>query len=361
MERMKNFRRQRSEFKILLFFAFFSLLPDHLANAHPQLQGKRIERILFGSCAHQDRDQNFWKSILEKHPQVCLLIGDNIYGDSEDPEVLRRKYGQLSAQPSFQRLRENCHLLATWDDHDFGLNDAGSELKIKKESKEAFLEFLKTPADSPRRKHEGVYDSEILGAGDETVQIILLDTRTFRTELKVVSNSKRRSGYDYLPNVEPGATLLGEAQWAWLEGELNKPARLRLLVSSIQLASDEAPKEKWANFPKEEERLFALLRKTNATGVVVLSGDAHFAELSVLPNAIGYPLFDFTASGFNVGEVNWYPPQPNRNRVAIMSTGSNFGMLEIDWKAPEPQIGFFIYHASGDLYFRQYFPLNRLK
>ena len=58
-----------------------------------------IQRIAFGSCAHQDKPQPIWKSIAAAKPDVFLFLGDNIYGDSEDIAVIRRKYDQLNAIP----------------------------------------------------------------------------------------------------------------------------------------------------------------------------------------------------------------------------------------------------------------------
>ena len=71
------------------------------------------------------------------------MIGDNIYGDSEDVAVLREKYGMLGAEPGFQTLRMQTPVLATWDDHDYGINDGGAEFVSKVESQKAFNDFLK--------------------------------------------------------------------------------------------------------------------------------------------------------------------------------------------------------------------------
>jgi len=42
---------------------------------------------------------------------------------------------------SFQQLKKVTQFFATWDDHDFGRNDAGRHYPFKKESKEIFLSF----------------------------------------------------------------------------------------------------------------------------------------------------------------------------------------------------------------------------
>ncbi|MDO8971728.1 MAG: alkaline phosphatase D family protein, partial [Saprospiraceae bacterium] len=116
-------------------------------------------RIAFGSCASQDRPQPILDSAAAYRPDLFIWLGDNIYGDTKDMDVLRAKYAKLAAKPEFQRLKKATRFLATWDDHDFGWNDSGRHYSFKKESREIFLDFWEEPANSPRRKHEGIYTS----------------------------------------------------------------------------------------------------------------------------------------------------------------------------------------------------------
>jgi alkaline phosphatase D len=250
-----------------------------------------------------------------------------------------------------------------WDDHDYGKNDAGVEYPKKVESQQILLDFLGVAKDSPRRTQKGVYHSEIYGPVGKRVQIILLDGRYHRSALK-------RGGFDpvfrytpYIPVTDPSATLLGEEQWKWLEEQLKKPAELRLIGSGIQLISEEHPFEKWANIPAEREKLLKLIKETKAEGVVILSGDRHLAELSMLPPAEGpgYPLYDVTSSGLNQADKNWRAPEKNRHRVASMAYGDNFGMILIDWTAEDPKISLQVRDVEGDITIQQKFPLSLLK
>jgi alkaline phosphatase D len=91
----------------------------------------------------------------------------------------------------------------------------------------------------------------------------------------------------YVPNPDPSKTILGEDQWRWLAEPLKVPAEVRLLVSSIQVVAEDHGWEKWMNFPHERERLFTLICDAGAEGLIVLSGDRHLAELSMMDAGLG--------------------------------------------------------------------------
>lgn len=307
-----------------------------------------LTRIGFGSCVHQDKPQPVWDAVHAAKPEVFLLLGDNIYGDSPDMAVLKRKYAQAKAVPGYKRLFDTCKVLGTWDDHDYGDNDAGADWGPKQEAKELFCEFFNLPADHPVRSREGVYHSATFGPAGKRVQVILLDGRYFRSATK--RGPRRPDGITpYVPNTDADATVLGAAQWTWLEEQLRQPAEVRLLCSGTQVVSEEHPFESWANFPREREKLVQLIRDTKANGVVVLSGDRHLGELSVLTESTPYPLFDLTASGLNQANKGWRAPERNRHRVAGMPAGDHFGMVTIDWSGDDPRVALSLRDEDGEV------------
>jgi alkaline phosphatase D len=264
--------------------------------------------------------------------------------------VLKNKYGQLAADRGFQRLTQTCPIIATWDDHDYGADDAGEEYPKRVESQQIFLDFFAEPADSVRRRTPGIYDAKIVGPPGRRVQIILLDTRYFRGPLKLKPRRPgERRGDRYLPNPNREVSLLGVAQWKWLEEQLKKPAEVRIVGSSIQVITDDHDSEHWSQLPHERERLFKLIRDTPAAGVFFISGDVHRGELTTMDGGVGYPLFDLTASGLNRGHPGWRFDRPSRHRIGTMQWGNHFGMIVLDWDREEPRIRFQIIDEEGDI------------
>lgn len=289
-------------------------------------------KIAFGSCARQSDTLAIFDTIVANHPSHFIFLGDNIYGDTEDMELLKAKYQLLEAHTGFQHLRDSTIVWATWDDHDFGQNDAGKNYPKKEESKEIFLDFFREPESSERRNHPGIYTSYMLEQDGLKIKVILLDTRTFRDELSPYDNSLAydsayQYGLDYTPTYFRYKTLLGKEQWSWLKDELEEPADIRILCSSIQMSHSYNGYESWTNFPIELKRFQKLLRKTKTNGLFVISGDVHYGELSVLSTKGNYPIYDLTSSGLS---SKWHMATPNTHRIAGPVMENNFGMLTFD-------------------------------
>lgn len=298
-------------------------------------QSKALQRIHFGSCIKQNNPSPIFQTILADQPELFLMIGDNIYADTEDMEEMKAKYAKLNTDPGFSMLRASCPVLATWDDHDYGRNDAGSDYAKRKESQEIFLNFWGDPPSSSRRHREGVYDAYVMGPKGKRVQLILLDTRYFRGPL---TKGERRVAGPYYPNTDPAIPMLGEAQWKWLKEELLKPADLRVIVSSIQFIAEAAGQETWSNLPAERQRMLNLIMETKAEGVLFISGDRHWADLSVQKDLVPYPIYDVTSSSLNQPHPRGSPSDNKYRALKKTFHHANFGVLKLDWEAKDPKI-----------------------
>ena len=299
-----------------------------------QLFSQQI-KIAFGSCGHQDKPLAILKNIAQSKPDYFIYLGDNIYGDTRDMKVMKQKYDKLAANPNFKLLKKKTKILATWDDHDFGENDAGRYYPKKEESKQLFLQFFKEPKHSDRWKHQGVYTSYLILKKKVRIQIILLDLRTFRNELTKFDQSTIQKDtifhydLDYAPTLSADSTLLGLAQWNWLKEELTKEADIRIIGSSTQFGPTYNGYEAWANFPFERQKMLEMIQRTGANGVLFISGDVHYAELSKVMNKYTYPILDLTASGLT---QEWKFATPNANRIAGPVMENHYGQLIIDLK-----------------------------
>ena len=323
---------------LITFITFFTYSYLHAeTHKHQTLANDNSDITLtnfaYGACWKPTHSQAHWPVILANKPQLWLWLGDNIYGDTEDMEVMRKKYGQLRATTGYQDLVKSCPVLATWDDHDFGANDAGVDYPMKKESQKLFLDFFNEPSDSVRHQREGIYTSYYFGPAEKRLQLVLLDTRYFRSPLKRRKGKPpyRRMG-KWIPDHSPTATMLGDAQWKWLEKELKKPAKIRLIGSSIQFSVPHHGYETWANMPLEKQRMIDLIKKTQAEGVIFLSGDIHSSELCIAEPEGCYPLIDFTSSSLNIP----LGTSATHRRTGPAFGGANFGLVEVDWEADDP-------------------------
>mmetsp|Transcript_48853 Transcript_48853/g.110870 ORF Transcript_48853/g.110870 Transcript_48853/m.110870 type:complete len:411 (+) Transcript_48853:122-1354(+) len=376
----------RSWLRAAFLLSFLSL--THASKEQPatpeQQEGAELWRIGFGSCHQQYKPTPIFDSIISSNVSAFAFLGDAVYNDYDDCQgfwnkpcgIFRRyavrvrevkralrllwlggnkekaaaanldeSYAVLGVKLSKLKFCEKVDTVATWDDHDYGENDAGSELPWKEESAALFTKFWSSV--SPRMAAamssqqecpqsfggtRGVYTSHDFGKDPETTaRLILLDARTARTELTKLGTVKGEE--DYIPTYDPNARVLSEEQWQWFEAELFRPGAALLIVGSgTQVLRDANMCEHWDNFPKEKERLLRLIESASSSRgipVVIISGDVHYSELSK-HSTHGW-LFDATSSGLT---ETWPEPHPNLARVdgdASVVTEPNFGVLVVDW------------------------------
>ena len=292
--------------------------------------------IAFGSCNNQTRDQAYWRTIEQQRPAAVLMLGDNVYGDLSDaapsapdlPELARAYADQAAVEP-FAQLRSSVPFYATWDDHDYGLNDAGGDFPHRARAESLFLEFWGAGEDDPRRSRSGIYADWMLPMDGRSVHLIALDTRSFRSPL--VRGPAGGKKYGAAPKT---ATMLGADQWAWFERVIQKPADLRILMSSIQVVSTAHGWERWGTMPHERQRLLDALH--DAGPVVIASGDRHIGGLYRQEQA-GSVLFEITSSALNQTIPPFVAgvarPEADPARINDATVRANFGWMAIDWEA----------------------------
>ncbi|TMU57697.1 alkaline phosphatase family protein [Flagellimonas algicola] len=294
-----------------------------------------IFNIAFGSCNKQDMENPFWNDILEMDPHLWIWGGDNIYADTDDMELLKSMYDKQNKVEGYALLKSKIPVIGTWDDHDYGLNDGGEEFTMKDGSQQQFLDFMGVAPESERRARKGIYAAHTYEIPAGKIKVLVLDTRYFRSRLEKDENPGRR----YKPNAAADATILGEAQWEWLQNELqSSDANFNLIVTSIQFLSREHGFESWGNFPKEIERMNQLISNSKAKGIMILSGDRHISEFSITQlESMSYPLIDFTSSGLTHSYSN-FEAEPNPYRVGSVTSVTSFGLIELNLETREAKL-----------------------
>lgn len=306
----------------------------------PQTQ---LTRIAFGSCLKQEDDMSIFSTMADREPQLAVLLGDNVYGDVRDLTdanltELVDAYQTLARRDEFTAFRQKVPLLTTWDDHDFGLNDEGGNYRRKFETEKVFENAWALPRDDERRGRDGVHTSKVFGPDGEEVQIILLDTRFFRSDLTITDERGAKGKERYLPSVDPEQTMLGVEQEAWLAEVLKEPADLRILVSSIQVIAEGHGWEAWKTMPVARQRLYDIIAGSGVRNLVMVSGDRHLGGLYRDDSAVPFPLFEMTTSSLNAPQSTgrerrgdtYVEPGPKRLGEPVFV--ENFGEIEIDWK-----------------------------
>lgn len=298
-----------------------------------------LTRITFGSCADAYKPQPLWEDILKVKPQLFLFLGDNVYADKLNGEHIpfandtsfSKAYKALNQNPDFSKFRKNIPILATWDDHDYGLDDGGYDNPNISLAKKYFLNFFGANHYPNIQAHKGVYSSRIIGPEGKKVQIIFLDTRTFRSKLTHAKPGNPEGYQRYRPSFDPNQRMLGEKQWQWLKQQLKKPAQIRIIASSIQFLAENHGYERWGNLPREKARFFDLLKQTKANGVIIISGDRHQGGIYHKVGKTPYPIYEITASSINKA-IPHPTPEMDNTQLGNLIREPNFGFIEIDWK-----------------------------
>lgn len=222
------------------------------------------------------RQQPAWTHLRAQSPDLLLLIGDNAYANTTMRSMIWAEHLQQRGVEGFANVIRDIPVFATWDDHDFGPNNASGadvERTHRQESRDTFVELF---AGLPLVDDEGIQGAFVWG----DVAFFMLDVRYFR--------------HHYHAGVPAVRDLLGESQWQWLEDALlASEARFKVIVSGTTLDSHET--ETWADdYPREWGRLRRLVERVH--GVVVASGDIHCCRIMSHPLDSGRLLWEIISS-----------------------------------------------------------------
>ena len=271
-------------------------------------------KIGLGSCLDQDYPQPIWQSIKKEDLNYFIFLGDNVYGDTRYGSLRKMKSAYDKQKKVLPDFLNDISIFSIWDDHDFGINDGGADYRFKRRAQELYLDFWEITKDDDRSNREGIYFSKNEIFFDKKFKFIFLDTRFFRSKLKGKKSN-------YIENIEPDATILGNAQWTWLENELKSDFDFLFIFSSIQIIAKDHRFEKWSNFPNERAKLFELLEQFNDK-TILFSGDRHRAGIYRKNGIIEVTSSSMNKPGSSFNETDSY-------LIGKTYPQENYGVLEI--------------------------------
>lgn len=286
--------------------------------------------LAMGSCAYINEPAfdrpgtpygggyEIFNSIADQHPDLMLWLGDNVY--LREPDWGTRtgflhRYTHTRSAPELQRLLRSTHHYAIWDDHDFGPNDADGSFVNAPLARAMFDLFWPNPTCGV----PGV-PGITTAFSHADVDFFLLDNRTFRVPGDV-------------PTSQPA--MLGNAQVDWLIRALKySDAPFKLVAVGSQVLNTAALYENYATLAAERTELLRRIEVEGIRGVVFLTGDRHFTELSSLPLADGRMIHDLTVSSLTSG--SYKATDTNEWRVAgTVVEERNFATMTFSGKKGE--------------------------
>ena len=222
-----------------------------------------------------------WKLLMDRRPDLQLIIGDIVYADSTDYNHMWDSHTleRVNNSPFGDAIRQ-VPTYAVWDDHDYGPNDSDGTAEGKEQSLRAFHEVYANPP-RPGGGGAGIYTRFEWGG----VDFFLLDGRYHRTPNVAPDDEKKR--------------ILGDEQFDWLVEQLkSSEAPFKLLVCGSTWAAARKV-DSWESFDYERRRLWEAIVKHKISGVVFVSGDIHRCDLPLHWPEVegGYPMPEITSSG----------------------------------------------------------------
>ena len=304
--------------------------------------------IALGSCSYISEEAldrpgkpygsnySIFESIAKKNPDIMLWGGDNVYlreADWDSKSGIYHRYTHSRALKEMQPLLASTQNIAIWDDHDFGPDDSDRSFYNKYTTQQAFKDFWANKSyGMDAEQKEGIFSSY----NWSDAELFLLDNRFFKSPNKRLTGEK---------------TMLGTTQIQWLIDALTySKASFKIIVIGGQVLNTEAVFENYENYKSEKDFLLSEILANQIKGVVFISGDRHFTELSILKRPNTYPLYDWTVSPLTSGHgnVERITKEPNTNRVpASLFAQHVFGTLSFSGEKETRQMKMSLFDKDG--------------
>ncbi len=281
--------------------------------------------FLFGSCAYfndapydrpgkpygSGRDAELWPTMAASGADFMLWLGDTVYlreSDWSSASGIWYRFRADRSTPSLQPFLAAMPHYATWDDHEFGPNNANADWPLAHVARAAFEAYWPNQTfGTPRDPHAIYHRFQWADA-----VFLVMDNRTHRVDSTTPDDLPGYPKHQY-----------GPAQLRWLkqnlasrnEGGARRHQRLTFVVTGSQfLAERHYPgSEDHHRYQAERAEILDFVRANKIGGVVFLSGDVHFSEVLRREGLLPYPLYEFTSSSLTAGaHTRALPADPGR-------------------------------------------------
>jgi alkaline phosphatase D len=292
------------------------------------------------------QDTSIFEAISNKKPDLMLWLGDNVYlrdCDFDSKYGIFYRYSHTRQKKYMVNFLRKTHHLAIWDDHDYGPNDSDRSFYFKKISRDAFIAFWPNPGFGfPDFPNQGI--TTFYRYGD--VDFFLLDNRWWRSP-------KNLKGFE--------AEMLGNKQIQWLIESLKSSyATFKIICVGSQMLNPNTGYENFENYETEKKLLFNLIDQNNIKGILFVSGDRHFSEVSKVIRTEKYPLYEITSSPLTSSPFKLEDNNPYRIPGSFINE-QNFAILHFKGSEKNRYVEICYYNKKGDLLFTYTIFANELK
>jgi len=280
---------------------------------------EKTVRFAVASCMEESHPQQAaqWTALLAKKPDVIFLIGDNVYADTgmlrglgANESRLYRRYAETRNSLQIFREKNLTPVLATWDDHDYGINDGNRAFVNREEAKRIFGWFFAQWPFSPTYVEGPGVATQMNAFGH---RFFLMDDRSFRSEPKAKDE-----------------THWGVEQERWLFDQLASDGTPTWILNGDQFFGGYHKFESLeGDHPQAFQRFLSGMKASKAP-VALISGDRHLTELMRIPASLtGFETYELTTSAIH---ANVYPDSwkknPNPKQIAGVANTINYAVVD---------------------------------
>ncbi len=273
--------------------------------------------------------------MLADAPDAALLVGDIIYADSPGLIPDRRaayanKYRRNWADGPFSELARQVPLYLMLDDHEIQNDWDGGQSGRYVNARWAYDRY--TSLNPPPLTAGATYYAFRAGPAD----VFVMDVRSHR------SPSSNSDG--------PSKTMLGATQLdALLDWLSASTAPFKLLVSTVPWDPwSTTGTDAWRGYLFERDTIFDFIAAQEIPGVVLISGDQHWAGVFALDDLGTYPLYELMPTPLAVS--NRTAPSTVDARILYRDdSGLFYGRITVDGAASPPELLFELVEDDGDV------------